>query len=76
MSDDCPCRGCTTETGRSPTCHGTCDMYVACKEKVAAEKECLLNSKSEIDKYESVARTKKWLDNAMKKKEGRGRRRR
>lgn len=23
---DCPCRGCTEETGRSPTCHhdGTC----------------------------------------------------
>ena len=23
---DCPCRGCTAETGRSPTCHhdGTC----------------------------------------------------
>jgi len=23
---DCPCRGCTQETGRSPTCHhdGTC----------------------------------------------------
>ena len=25
---ECPCRYCTTETGRSPTCHSTCKDYL------------------------------------------------
>lgn len=23
----CPCKDCTIETGRSPTCHSTCEKY-------------------------------------------------
>jgi len=23
----CPCKGCTIENGRSPTCHCTCEKY-------------------------------------------------
>lgn len=30
----CPCKGCTTETGRSPTCHSKCKKYIKWKRKL------------------------------------------
>lgn len=30
---DCPCRYCTTETGRSDICHGICKRYKTWKKK-------------------------------------------
>lgn len=41
-TDDNPCRYCTYETGRSETCHATCEKYakmVKLLEKRRAEKE-------------------------------------
>lgn len=26
-NNDCPCKGCTEETGRTIGCHGTCSKY-------------------------------------------------
>ena len=30
----CPCRGCTTDTGRSQTCHSICEKYREWKSKM------------------------------------------
>ncbi|MBR2491956.1 MAG: hypothetical protein IKB64_00620 [Paludibacteraceae bacterium] len=30
----CPCKGCTTETGRSQTCHSNCERYIKWKRKL------------------------------------------
>ena len=40
--EECPCRYCTVDTGRSSTCHGTCEKYIKWKkrhtEQVALER--------------------------------------
>lgn len=48
--DNCPCKGCTAETGRSPTCHGTCQKY---KEwaKLQAEFRKKLHKKAKEKEY-------------------------
>lgn len=30
---ECPCKGCTPETGRSPTCHPNCKKYLDWKKE-------------------------------------------
>lgn len=30
----CPCKVCTTETGRSTTCHSNCKKYIDWKQKL------------------------------------------
>jgi hypothetical protein len=39
MSRKRVCHGCTVETGRSPTCHQTCERYLAEKAEDALDKE-------------------------------------
>lgn len=32
--EPCPCKKCTVETGRSPTCHSKCDRYLKWRRKL------------------------------------------
>lgn len=46
--DVCPCKECTTDTGRSPTCHPNCDKYLKWKrrlDEVNAEKRRQMEEK-------------------------------
>ena len=64
MNNNCPCRGCTVETGRSETCHSTCQKYqdwLETNRKVKAE------IKSKKDK-EAMVR----LDNIYRVRKMRG----
>lgn len=42
-----PCYGCTTETGRSPTCHATCKRYIEWKTPDEPVKEVYVHKHSE-----------------------------
>ena len=46
----CPCKGCTVETGRSPTCHSTCKRYIEWRQ--------------ELDKFNATLRKQKELEEA------------
>ena len=37
--DECPCRYCTADTGRSDVCHSTCPKYLGWKKRNAARKQ-------------------------------------
>lgn len=57
ISSICPCKECTTETGRCVGCHGTCKPYIQwnkhqkdCKRAVK-EKRDLHNAVSEIHEH-------------------------
>lgn len=49
----CPCKGCTMETGRSPTCHSTCEKYKHWRDNLdainIAKRECLEADKDLYD---------------------------
>ena len=36
---ECPCKGCTFDTGRSPTCHSECERYKEWKAEHDEERE-------------------------------------
>lgn len=46
-----PCKYCTTETGRTESCHMTCEDYLAWKEKNDARKEKIRKKKIEEADY-------------------------
>lgn len=41
-----PCHGCTEETGRSLTCHGTCERYKEFTSGLRKEKEKIIKLKN------------------------------
>lgn len=52
-----PCKGCTTETGRSETCHPTCQRYIDwCTENELRKKK--LNEARTIDRLNSESAQK------------------
>ena len=56
-TEDCPCRFCTKETGRSPTCHSTCtDRYIPWKNKHDGKLEEKYKQIQSIDVFYSGAK--------------------
>jgi hypothetical protein len=48
-----PCKDCTSETGRSPTCHGTCKKYLKFKKEFEKYKnEDKIRRKRERETYD------------------------
>lgn len=43
-----PCKGCTPETGRSATCHSTCDKYIKWQKKHKEELAMIRKKKEEM----------------------------
>lgn len=45
---ECPCKNCTPETGRSATCHGTCEKYLEWSRLNAKERDRVHRIRSEL----------------------------
>lgn len=72
---ECPCRYCTYETGRSSTCHGTCERYLKWdkehKDEVAQAKRKKLCSTDFTRSVMSSSKYNRWKRDSVSRKETR-----
>lgn len=61
MKNDCPCNGCTAETGRNQFCHGKgkCERWEKWKENREEEKEKIYKYKEQNRPFWTDATTRK-----------------